>query len=142
MKKYYFDSTDNIDKLNFLKQFLTSTDPLLKKMLWFVNKTDYNWIKTHKKGLGDIFDKLTKLDPTKERFKNARTARAFKFGKQIESVYYYRNNDTHGANDWTVAELTKTISNCFTFYIFSCAEYYSELKQKLTQHNKGYTQSQ
>ena len=26
MKKYYFDSTDNVDKLNFLKQFLTSTD--------------------------------------------------------------------------------------------------------------------
>ncbi|MCF8369454.1 MAG: hypothetical protein K9G76_10465 [Bacteroidales bacterium] len=131
MNKYYFDSTDNIDKLNFLKQFLTSTDPLLKKILWFVNQTDYNWIKTHKKGLGDIIEKLNKLDPTKERFKDERTARAFKFGKQIQAVYYYRNNDTHGANDWTVAELTKTISNCFTFYIFSCAEYYSELKIKI-----------
>lgn len=131
MKKYYFDSTDNIDKLNILKQFLTSIDPLLKKILWFVNQTDYNWIKTNKKGLGDIIEKLNKLDPTKERFKDWRTARAYKFGKQIQSVYYYRNNDTHGANDWTVAELTKTISNCFTFYIFSCAEYYSELKEKI-----------
>lgn len=131
MKKYYFDSTDNIDKLNILKQFLTSTDPLLKKILWFVNQPDYNWIKTHKKGLGDIIEKLNKLDPTKERFKDERKARAFKFGKQIQSVYYYRNNDTHGANDWTVAELTKIISNCFTFYVFSCAEYYSELKSKI-----------
>jgi len=135
MKKYYFDSTDNIDKLNFLKQFLTSTDPLLKKVLLFVSQSDYNWIKAHKKGLGDIIEKLSKLDPTKERYKDARTARAFKFGKQIQSVYYYRNNDTHGANDWTVAELTKTITDCFTLYIFACAEYYSELKQEITQHN-------
>lgn len=128
MNKFYFDSTDNIDKLNFLKQFLTSTDPLLKKILWFVDRSNYNWIKTHKKGLGDIIDKLNKIDPSKERFKNERTARAFRFGKQVQAVYYYRNNDTHGANDWTVAELTKTISNCFTFYVFCCAEYYSELR--------------
>lgn len=128
MNKYYFDSTDNIDKLNFLKQFLTSTDPLLKKILWFIDRQNYNWIKTHKKGLGDIIDKLNKVDPSKERFKNERTAKAFRFGKQIQAVYHYRNNDTHGANDWTVAELTKTISNCFTFYIFCCAEYYTELR--------------
>jgi len=132
MKKYYFDSTDSIDLLNFLKQFLTSTDPLLKKILWFVNQNDYIWIKTHKKGLGDIIEKLNKLDPTKERFKSEKMARSFKFGKQVQWVYYYRNNDTHGANDWTVAELTKTISNCFILYVFSCAEYYYELKSKLT----------
>ncbi|MCK0191401.1 hypothetical protein [Arenibacter sp. F20364] len=137
MKKYYFDSTDNIDKLNFLKQFLTSTDPLFKKVLFIVNQADYSWIKTHKKGLGDIIEKLNKLDPTRERYKDARTARAFKFGKQIQSVYFYRNNDTHGANDWTVAELTKTITDCFTLYIFACAEYYSELKHEITQHNNS-----
>jgi hypothetical protein len=128
MNKYYFDSTDNIDKLNFLKQFLTSTDPLLKKILWFVDRTNYNWIKTHKKGLGEIIDKLSKIDSSKERFKNERTAKAYRFGKQVQAVYHYRNNDTHGANDWTVAELTKTISNCFTFYVFCCAEYYNELR--------------
>lgn len=137
MNKYYFDSTDNIDKLNFLKQFLTSTDPLLKKILCFIDRPNYNWIKTNKKGLGDIINKLNKLDPTKERFKDARTARAFKFGKQIQSVYFYRNNDTHGANDWTVAELTKTISDCFTIYIFACAEYFNELKKEIAQHNNG-----
>jgi hypothetical protein len=136
MKKYYFDSNDNIDNSNFLKQFLTSTDPILKKILWFINRAEYDWIKTHKKGLGDIIDKLSKLDSTRERFKDKRTARAFKFGKQVQSVYFYRNNDTHGANDWTIAELTNTISNCFAFYIFSCAEYYSELNEVLKENNE------
>jgi hypothetical protein len=134
MRKYYFDSNDNIDNLNFLKQFLTSTDPLLKKILWFVDQRNYKWVKTHKKGLGDIIEKLDKLDPTKERFKDKRTARAYRFGKQIQTVYYYRNNDTHGANDWTVAELNTVINNCFIFYVFSCSEYYSELKAKLMQY--------
>jgi len=134
MRKYYFDSINNIDKLNFLKQFLTTTDPLLKKILMFVNPVDYSWIKTHKKGLGDIIEKLNKIDPSRERYKDERTARAFKFGKQIQSVYYYRNNDTHEANDWTNSELTHAISCCFVFYIFACAEYYTEIKEKLAQH--------
>ncbi len=134
MKKFYFDSTDNIDKTNFLKQFLTCTDPFLKKILWYINYSDYVWIKSNKKGLGDIIEKLTKLDPGKQRFKDERSASSFKFGKQIQSVYYYRNNDTHWANDWTVSELIKVISNCFVFYIFSIAEYYSELDEKI--HSK------
>lgn len=131
LNKYYFQSSDRTDKLNFLKQFLTCLDPLLKKILYVVSQQDYQYIITNKKGLGEVFNKLGRLDPTNERFKQANVARTERFGKQIQSSYYYRNNDTHSANDWTELELIQIITNCLGVYIYSCSEYFNELKNRI-----------
>ena len=138
LNKYYHNSTDRTDSLNFLKQFLTCLDPLLKKVLCMTNEQVYLELKRQRKGLGEIFRKLDKLDPTEERFKSSRNARSYRFGKQIQSTYNYRNSDTHDANDWTSAELTTAITNCFTVYLFTCAEYFDELSINITQHNNAY----
>lgn len=131
LNKYYLTASDSVDKLNYLKQFLTCLDPLFKKILFLVNEVDYNYITTNNKGLGNVIEKLDKLDPTKERYKDSRSARKYKFGKHIQTSYYYRNNDTHSANDWTELEIVNTITSCFVFYIFACSEYYNEIKNKI-----------
>jgi hypothetical protein len=130
LNKYYFSASDRTDKLNYLKQFLTCLDPFLKKILFFVDNSAYNFIVSNKKGLGEIFDKLSKLDPTKERFKEHKNARKINFGKQIQTTYFYRNNDTHSANEWTELEIANAITSCLVVYIFSCCEYYTELRNK------------
>lgn len=127
LNKYYLSAYDSTDKLNYLKQFLTCLDPILKKILFIVNYQGYTFIKNHKKGLGDIIDKLDKLDPTKERFKDERTARKYRFGKHMRAAYFYRNNDAHTAKDWTEIELANSITSCFVIYLFACSEYYNEI---------------
>lgn len=130
LNKYYFSASDRTDKLNYLKQFLTCLDPFLKKILFFVDNSAYNFIVNNRKGLGEIFDKLSKLDPTKERFKENKNARNLNFGKQIQTTYFYRNNDTHSAKEWTELEIANIITSCLAVYIFSCCQYYTELKNK------------
>ncbi|OCB77583.1 hypothetical protein [Flavobacterium piscis] len=129
LNKYYFEASDRTDKLNFLKQFLTCLDPFCKKILFYIDNTSYNFITTNKKGLGEIFNKLSRIDPTKERNKvNSRLARSINFGKQIQTTYFYRNNDVHSANDWTELEVANAITSCLVVYIFVGNQYYSEIK--------------
>jgi hypothetical protein len=131
LNKFYLSASDRVDKLNYLKQFLTCLDPLLKKILFLVNNPDYNFIISNRKGLGAVIDKLDRIDPTEERYKNFRSARKYRFGKHIQTSYYYRNNDTHSANDWTELEIVNIITSCFIVYIFACSEYYNEIKNKI-----------
>ncbi|RFN60350.1 sigma-70 family RNA polymerase sigma factor [Marixanthomonas ophiurae] len=131
LNKFYLSASDRVDKLNYLKQFLTCLDPLLKKILFLVNNPDYNYITSKKKGLGAVIDKLDRIDPTEERYKDFRNARKYRFGKHIQTSYYYRNNDTHSANDWTELEIVKIITSCFIVYIFACSEYYNEIKNEI-----------
>jgi hypothetical protein len=131
LNKFYLSASDRVDKLNYLKQFLTCLDPLLKKILFLVNNPDYNFITSNKKGLGAVIDKLDRIDPTEERYKDFRSARKYRFGKHIQTSYYYRNNDTHSANDWTELEIVNIITSCFIVYIFACSEYYNEIKNKI-----------
>lgn len=131
LNKFYLSASDRVDKLNYLKQFLTCLDPLLKKILFLVNNPDYNFIISNRKGLGAVIDKLDRIDPTEERYKDFRSARKYRFGKHIQTSYYYRNNDTHSANDWTELEIVNIITSCFIVYIFACSEYYNEIKNKI-----------
>ncbi|BFP43218.1 hypothetical protein FGF1_40630 [Flavobacteriaceae bacterium GF1] len=131
LNKYYLSASDRVDKLNYLKQFLTCLDPLLKKILFLVNNPDYNFITSNKKGLGAVIDKLDRIDPTEERYKDLRNARKYKFGKHIQTSYYYRNNDTHSAKDWTELEIVNIITSCFIVYIFACSEYFNEIKNEI-----------
>jgi hypothetical protein len=131
LNKFYFDSVNRVDKLNFLKQFLTCLDPLLKKILFLVDNTSYDHINSNRKGLGVVIEKLIKIDPTSERYKDLRSARKYRFGNHIQTSYYYRNSDTHSANDWTELEIANIISSCFVVYVFSCSEYYSEIKNQI-----------
>lgn len=132
LNKYYLNASDRTDKLNFLKQFLTCLDPLLKKILYLISSSDYKSVISNKKGLGVIFEKLDKLDPTEERYKDSRTARKFRFGKHIQTVYHYRNSDTHSANDWTELQIANVITSCLVVYIFACSEYYEEIEKEIT----------
>lgn len=131
LNKFYLSASDRVDKLNYLKQFLTCLDPLLKKILFIVDNPAYHFIVSNKKGLGTVIEKLARIDPTEERYKDFRTARKYKFGKHIQTSYFYRNNDTHSANDWTELEIVNTITSCFVVYIFSCSEYYNEIKNEI-----------
>lgn len=132
LNKYYFEASDRTDKLNFLKQFLTCLDPFCKKLLFYIDSVSYNYIYNNKKGLGDIFNKLNKIDPTKERNKSNKLARSLNFGKQIQTTYFYRNNDVHSANDWTELEVVNAITSCLVIYIYICSQYYSEIKSHIT----------
>lgn len=127
LNKFYTDSLDRVDKLNSLKQFLTCLEPMLKKILYIVNHEDYVYICAGKKGLGEVIGKLSKLDEYENRFKNERTARKYKFGKEIQSVYSHRNYDSHAANDWTELQIATVITNCFVVYLYTCAEYFEEI---------------
>lgn len=128
LNKYYFEASDRTDKLNFLKQFLTCLDPFCKKILFYIDSSSYNFIVSNKKGLGEILNKLSRIDPTKERNKTDRLARNINFGKQIQTTYFYRNNDVHSANDWTELEVINAITSCLVIYVFIVCQYYSEIK--------------
>jgi hypothetical protein len=129
LNKFYLASSDRVDKLNYLKQFLTCLDPLLKKILFIVDKDKYNYVTSNKRGLGVVIDKLDKIDPTEERFKETRNVRKYRFGQQIQLSYSFRNHDTHDAKDWTELQIINAITSCFVFYIFTCCEYYDEIKE-------------
>lgn len=128
LKKYYLTSSDRTDNLNIFKQFLSSLDPFLKKILYIVEINSYNIISRGKKGLGEIMDKLDRLDPTKERYKEIKNARAVNFGKHICRSYSNRNIDTHNAKEWTELEIITGITSSLLLYIYSCCQYYEELK--------------
>jgi predicted Zn-ribbon and HTH transcriptional regulator len=125
--KFYVGAIDRNDKLNYLKQIVTSQESYFKVLLRFLQESDYNYIKTNKKGFGDVLGKLSKIDTRKNRFKDSRTASVFEFGKHFSRAYTNRNIDTHSANDWTEAEIIETKTSCLVIMICAAFEYYDEI---------------
>jgi len=126
--KFYVGASDRNDKLNFLKQIVTSQESYFKKLLYFIDVTSYNFIKSNNKGFGNVLDKLTKIDSRKNRYQNYHSASAIDFGKHCSRAYGNRNIDTHNANSWTEAEIIDTKTSCIVFMVYGAFEYYNEIK--------------
>jgi Fe2+ or Zn2+ uptake regulation protein len=128
----YYKNPDRTDRLNILKQLVTSLDPVLKKILFCVNVTDYNWIKSNRKGLGDIIGKLNRLDPRNNRFQNnERSCSINRWGKEINLAYQNRNVDTHNAKEWSDTQINSIINSVIIIMIYSVFEYETELKNSI-----------
>lgn len=132
LSKLYLEVHNRTDKLNLMKQLLSLTDSLLKKILYLTNATDYIIVKKNNKGLGGIMDKLPRIDPTKERYKsdiNAVPDSGVK--RHLFTVYTSRNNDIHNADDLSEIEIIKIATSCLIFYTYSIGEYFEELTLKI-----------
>lgn len=125
----YYANPDRTDRLNILKQLVTSLDPVLKKILLCVNTTDYNWIKSNRKGLGDVIGKLNKLDPRNNRFEpNERSCSVNRWGKEMNLSYQNRNVDTHNARVWSDTQINSIINSTIIIMIYAVFEYETEIK--------------
>ena len=126
--KFYVGASDRNDKLNFLKQIVTSQESYFKKLLFYIDAPSYNFIKSYNKGFGSVLDKLTKLDQRKNRYQKYKSASNFEFGKHCSRAYGNRNIDTHNANSWTESEIIETKTSCIVFMVYGAFEYYNEIK--------------
>lgn len=125
--KFYVGASDRNDKLNFLKQIVTSQESFFKKLLSFIDVTSYNYVKSNNKGFGNVLDKLTKIDSRKNRYQSYHSASNIDFGKHCSRAYNNRNIDTHNANNWTEAEIIDTKTSCIVFMVYGTSEYYNEI---------------
>jgi hypothetical protein len=123
LNKFYIGASDRNDKLNFLKQIVTSQESFFKKLLFLVNSPDYLLIRSNKKGFGTVIEKLSKIDPRANRFKEIHLATNFEFGKHCSRAYNNRNLDTHSAKNWTETEIIETKTSCLVFMIYGVFEY-------------------
>jgi hypothetical protein len=127
--KYYVESNDRNDKLNFLKQIVTSQESFFKILLYYFHNSDYQYVDNHNKGFGVVLERLTKVDRKGNRYKDLRTASIYEFGKHCSRAYNYRNLDTHNATDWTEGEIIETKTSCLVMMIYACFEYYNEINK-------------
>lgn len=125
--KFYVGASDRNDKLNYLKQIVTSQESFFKKLLFYVNKPEYLNVKSKNKGLGYVIEKLSKIDSNKNRYLEVNTASNNYFGKHCARAYLNRNIDTHNAHSWTEAEIIETKTSCIVFMVYGCFEYYTEI---------------
>lgn len=129
LSRLYLETHDRTDKLNLIKQLLSLADVILKKVLFFINNTDYLKIKKSREGLGKILDKLSRIDSTKVRYKQSiDEVQDSGFKRYVYIVYTSRNNDIHNAEDLSELEIINIATSCLLFYAYSIAEYYIELK--------------
>jgi hypothetical protein len=127
--KFYVESSDRNDKLNFLKQIVTSQESFFKILLYYFHNSDYQFVNNHNKGFGVVLDRLAKVDRRDNRYKDLRTASTFEFGKHCSRAYNNRNLDTHNATDWTEGEIIETKTSCLVMMIYACFEYYNEINR-------------
>lgn len=127
--KFYVESTDRNDKLNFLKQIVTSQESFFKVLLYYFHNSDYQYVDNHNKGFGVVLEKLAKVDSRDNRYKDLRTASTYEFGKHCSRAYNNRNLDTHNATDWTEAEIIETKTSCLVMMIYACFEYFNEINR-------------
>jgi hypothetical protein len=127
--KFYVESSDRNDKLNFLKQIVTSQESFFKILLYYFHNSDYQYVDNHNKGFGVVLERLAKVDRRDNRYKDLRTASTFEFGKHCSRAYNNRNLDTHNATDWTEGEIIETKTSCLVMMIYACFEYYNEINR-------------
>lgn len=127
--KFYVESSDRNDKLNFLKQIVTSQESFFKILLYYFHNSDYQYVDNHNKGFGVVIERLAKVDRRDNRYKDLRTASNFEFGKHCSRAYNNRNLDTHNATDWTEGEIIETKTSCLVMMIYACFEYYNEINR-------------
>ena len=127
--KFYVESSDRNDKLNFLKQIVTSQESFFKILLYYFHNSDYQYVDNRNKGFGVVLERLAKVDRRDNRYKDLRTASTFEFGKHCSRAYKNRNLDTHNATDWTEGEIIETKTSCLVMMIYSCFEYYNEINR-------------
>lgn len=127
--KYYVESSDRNDKLNFLKQIVTSQESFFKILLYYFHNPDYQYVDNHNKGFGVVLERLAKVDKRDNRYKDLRTASIYEFGKHCSRAYNNRNLDTHNATDWTEGEIIETKTSCLVMMIYACFEYYNEINR-------------
>jgi hypothetical protein len=127
--KFYIGASDRNDKLNFLKQIVTSQESFFKKLLYLVNSSDYLLIRSTRKGFGAVIEKLSKIDPRENRYKEIKLATNYEFGKHCSRAYNNRNLDTHNAKNWTETEIIETKISCLVFMLYGVFEYQIEINQ-------------
>lgn len=127
--KFYVESSDRNDKLNFLKQIVTSQESFFKILLYYFHDSDYLYVDNHNKGFGVVLERLVKVDRRDNRYKDLRTASTYEFGKHCSRAYNNRNLDTHNATDWTESEIIETKTSCLVMMIYACFEYYNEINR-------------
>jgi len=127
--KFYVESSDRNDKLNFLKQIVTSQESFFKVLLYYFHNSDYQYVNNHNKGFGVVLERLAKVDRRDNRYKDLRTASTFEFGKHCSRAYNNRNLDTHNATDWTEGEIIETKTSSLVMMIYACFEYYNEINR-------------
>ena len=110
------DSTKKERIANF--GILKNVEPVLKKILYFINPDDFHEIKNQQKGLVPILKK-TNLNPNNIYCdKNHLQQYSYKdFEYHLIRTYLLRNLESHNAEDWTSRELEENIETLLIFYL-------------------------
>lgn len=130
--KFYKHSNDKNDLLNYFKQFSTSLDPFLKKILFLVNRADYINIKQRRLGLGRVIEALNRLDPDENRYvRQISDVTNYKFAEDMYMAYTSRNSIAHEAKLWGKQQIINNAISSVTIYLYAIYEYHSDIRQGL-----------
>lgn len=131
MYNFYTQANNKSDLLVILKDLTISLDAFARKILIIVNPVAYNDVVTNKYGLGKVIDKLSKIDPRKNRFKSRRGAASlFEFGEHIWLAYNSRNQSAHTAPKMSLHKINESIRSTMVVYAYMISEYYFELNNQ------------
>lgn len=128
MHKFYLGASDRNDKLNFLKQIVTSQESFFKILLYYFHNADYQRVKTGRKGFGAVLGYLD-VDNRENRYKRFDQAPKYQYGQHFSRAYENRNMDTHNANNWTEGQIIETKTSCLVIMIYSCFVYYNQISR-------------
>jgi hypothetical protein len=143
--QYYVGATSYKEQLTIVKEIGTSLDPVLKKILYYVNSTKYNQLTTQKKGLKDFILALPLIIKDYPNNKPElilydvvniqQTDRGMPY--DLQKAYFTRNH-VHAAKEWEETELTANIKACVVTYLYAFFEYYSQLKPIISPQTPAY----
>lgn len=134
--QYYVGATSYEEQLTIVKEIATSLDPILKKILHYINNPKYNQLASQKKGLKEYILALPLMikdypddKPPESVLYNIvniqSTDRGMPF--DLQKAYFTRNH-VHAAKEWDETELSANIKSCVVTYLYAFFEYYPQLK--------------
>ena len=133
--QYYVGATSYEEQLTIVKEIATSLDPVLKKILYYVDNAKYNQLITQKKGLKDFILALPLIIKDYPNNKpelilydivNIQiTDRGMPY--DLNKAYFTRNH-VHAAKEWDDTELSANIKACLVTYLYAFFEHYQQLK--------------
>ncbi len=143
--QYYVGATSYEAQLTIVKEIATSLDPVLKKILYYINNTKYNQLTTQKKGLKDF---ILALPLIIKDYPNNKPELVLYDIVNIQSTYrgmpydlykaYFTRNHVHAAKEWEETELTANIKACVVTYLYAFFEYYQQLKPIISPQTPAY----
>lgn len=150
--QYYVGATSYEEQLTIVKEIATSLDPVLKKILYYIDNTKYNQLASQRKGLKEYILALPLLIKDYPATINSSpnnkpevilyniahiqtTDRGMPY--DLHKAYFTRNH-VHAAKEWEETELTANIKACVVTYLYAFFEYYQQLKPIISPQAPSY----